>query len=399
MKKKTFKNLILAFATAIISFPVNGADFKADRDVVLNKDIDNDLYAAAASVTSNSVIYGDLVVAAGKISVNDTVHGDIMLAGSDLLVNSPVLDDAKLFGENINVLGNVKGDLIIFGGLIEINKDVTIERDLIVFGGYVVVNGKVNGNVIIKGGQVSLNGIVNGKVDVDCEELKIDGEINGPSELSAMEIEFGEGARFRSDVRYWTEDGEIDFEPYLSGATATYDRSLKIEGKDINWKSFGAGLAGFWLFFTLSVFLVILLLQLLFRKVFEKAAMDVSGAYVRNFGYGVLYFIGLPLLAVFFMVTIIGIPIGLLLMSLVGFSALFAFSITSVMWANWFKYKYNKKWNNWMVILIAALLFLGLRIILFIPAAGLLVNLIVISMAFGTLLNILVLKKPEEVKE
>lgn len=394
MKNNLFKTGILTFIFLLPALAGQSAEFKTDNNIVISSEVNDNLYAAAGSVSVNAIIRGDLHAAGGKVTVNDTVVGDVMAAGSDVLLNASVLGDATLFGENINILHNIQGDLIVFGGMIEVGMNVVIDGDLIVFGGYLVMNGLVQGNVIVKGGNIVLNGTVNGKFDVQCEELKINGELNGPSELAVTDgIEFGEDAIISDDVRYWSGEGEVDFAPYLVSATATFDPGLQIAGSDINWKALGISTVFIGIIYTLSVLLVIMLLVLICGKTFENAGSGIADSYIRNFGYGVLYFIGLPLLAGFFIITLIGIPVGVFLLTIFGFSILFAGSVSAVTIANWIRFTYKKNWSKWMVILIAALVFPVLKLIMLIPFAGGLIVMVIAAIVFGTLFNQLVLKR------
>ncbi len=377
----------LAVTSILFTLSANAAIFKTGEEVIISKPVDEDLYVAGETITIDAVIGGDLIAAGGVVTVNDTITEDLTITAGDVVINAYVGDDARIFGENIKIQQDINGDVIVFGAYIQIDKGVTINGDLIIFAGQALMNGTVNGKVKLFGGELSLNGVFKKEAHVKAEELRINGIVEGTSELAANTIELGENSQFYGKVEYWQREGEINFDPYMRSAEASYNEDLMFTEGEVDWEYFGLSIVTFWILYTLSVWLTLILLVFLFSKAFSRAGDSVNHSYFRNFGYGAAYFIGLPLLTAILFITLIGIPIGLLTLNIYGLSLLFAFSITSVILAYGFNARYNKNWNKWRIIVAAAIIFLLMKLITLIPFIGWLVMMIIVGLAFGALLS------------
>lgn len=383
---KTIKLLALCMMILITS-GVNAATFKSGEDKTIDAPVEDNLYVAAGTVTVDAIIGGDLIVAAGMITVNDTIFEDLTAAGADILINAIIGDDAKIAGQNIRILKSINGDLIVFGANVEISKEVIIAGDLIVCGGRVVVKGRVEGDAKAIGGTVTFNGEVAGKTDLEADVLNIGGRFKGASVIAANKINFEDRAEFHDGLEYWQQEGETDLSSYMINGLASFNPNLELYQDAVNWKYLGFGLAAFAIIYIFSIVLTIFLLTILFGKVFSKAGKLINESYIKNFGYGLLYFISLPLIALFFFLILIGIPIGLVLIHVFLFSLLFAYSITSIILAYGINIQYKKNWNKWRIMLVALLIFAILKLMTAIPFLGLLLVIVVVGMAFGTLIS------------
>lgn len=369
----------------LCAFTSSAAIFKTGEEEIISQPVNDNLYIAGGTITIDEIVKGDLMAVGGVITINDTIFEDLTVAGGDILINSYIGDDAKIFGKHISILKSINGDLIVCGAFIQIDKNVIINGDLIICGGVCVMNGTVNGNITFLGGRFSFNGIVMGDVDIKADKLKMNGAVKGNSILVSNTITLDQETEFYDNVEYWQKNGKVSFDPYMMIGLATYNEELELYAGEVNWKYFGLGIITFWILHVLSVWLTIILLVFLFSKTFTKAGELINHTYLRNFGYGMLYFIGVPLLAMFALVTVIGIPIGIVLFHLFLFSLLFAYSITSIVVAQGINVRYKKDWSKWKIIFVSAIIFPIMKLIVLIPFIGLLVIMVVIGMAFGTL--------------
>ena len=372
---------------SIAALSLYASNFQAGKEKNIDQPVNDNLYVAAESVTVNAPVYGDLIAAGQLISVHDTVFEDLTVAGQEILINAFVGDDARIAGQNIQILDHVQGDLIVFGSSVQISSDVVVEGDLIVAASYVAINGTVNGRIKAYGERIVFNGYAKDEFEIKANELNIAGTIDKKAVMAAKEIKLDRSAQFNNGIEYWNEGGELDFSGYAVTGPVTYNEELKPSGGEINWKHLGMGIFKFWIFYTLSVLLTIFLLTYFIRKPFARAGEQMNTAAVKNFGYGMLYFIGLLVLALLSFLIIIGIPVGIVILQVLAVSLLFANSITSVILAHWMNIRYNKSWSIWKIMLAAALIFPVLKLISVIPAAGLLIVVIIIGMAFGALMT------------
>lgn len=260
-----------------------------------------------------------------------------------------------------------------------------ITGDLIILGGTITIDGHVEGNLKAAGGNIKLNGSVVGETSItNTGELMINGTLSGPSALSARRITLGPQARFHNDVNYWNEEGYTDFKTKIVAGKAILDPSLAITDNELNWL--------FILLYLLYALFMILLLQKFFAPQLQLAAGTMRNNMLKSFGAGMLYFTIVPLIVVLLFVTVIGIPMGFLLLTLYGFSIFFSGIITAVLTGNGID-KETGKSSKPKLLLSAFATFIIIKALFFVPLIGWIFSLILTSTAFGAMLLTLKTKK------
>jgi phage baseplate assembly protein gpV len=354
--------------------------------VNITRPVYEDLFIAAGTITISAPIYGDLIIAGGTVIISDTVTNDILLAGGTVTFNGFVGDDIRCAGGNIRISKNVTGDVVSAGGNIIIDRGVTIDG-LLTSGGNITVDGNINGEVKSAFGTFILNGSI--AKDMDCRggKLTVNGIVGGKAVLSATDIVIGNDAAFNNDVRYWNKKGKLDFKQSLKNGKAVYDASLQM--KTGQWYYLGAATVIGLLWYLGMALLMIMIVQYLFGNTLKKAADTVFNNAVKCLGYGFLYFIAVPIAAVIAFITVIGVPVGVLLVF--GYVALLMLAsvITSLAVAHWFNNRNNYQWHYWRLVFAAFGIFILLKLISSTPFIGWLLILLLTCMVFGgILLNI-----------
>ncbi len=353
-----------------------------------------DLYLAGGTVTVNAPVLGDLVAAGGTINVNDTIKQDVLAAGGNLFLNGYMGDDVRCAGGSIRITENVAGDLIVAGGTVEVARGTVIGGNLLVTGGQVTVDGDVDGLVRSAAGKFTLNGTAKGDVDCRGGEVVINGTVEGPSVLAAQTIRLGATAKFNSNVRYWNEDGELDFGNTLNAAQATFDESLAPQTGKWQYLGFASFLMVLW--YLGMALVTIFLLQYLFSATMKKAADTVRNAAVRSLGFGFLFLVAVPVAIVIAIVTLIGLPIGLLGLVLYITILLLATAIVAVVAANWINNTYHHGWTRGRIVWTAFGVFVLLKLLSLAPFAGPLIMLLLVCQAFGGILQNIRWKQAEQ---
>jgi uncharacterized membrane protein len=382
------KRSILLLATLLLALPLwlGASEIKSGEKVRISEPVGENLYVAGGEVVVEAPIGGDLVAAGGKIVINASIADGGLIAGGEIVFNGDIQNDLRILGGKIVINSNVAGDLVIAAGEVMVGPGSSIDGDLIVMGGKLNLLGAVKGKVILRGGEMILGGPVAGSLSAYGGKLVVNSEVRGQSELSAENISLGPDSRFFSDVRYWNKSGEIAFDGRLAdGATARYDESLKMDFSGIDrqdWQQF-------WFLFSVYRFiagiLLIVLLVLLFHRFFRRNAGALTDNAAANFGYGVLYFIGIPILSFLAFITIIGIPVAFILTAGYGITlALAGALVATVLTYEIDKYT-NRQWGRGTVILVAIGISLLLRLLSLIPVAGWLVSALLITVVFGYL--------------
>jgi hypothetical protein len=376
----------ILFTSALFIFFIEASAYRIEygNNVFINQPVYENLYIGGGSVTINSKIIGDLIVAGGTVIINDTITNDILLVAGTATINGFAGGDIRCAGGNIRITKNVNGDVVIAGGSVIIDKGVTI-GGLIASGGDVTLDGNVIGDLKGAFGDFFLNGKV-GK-DVDCRggRITINGIIEGKSVIASRYIVIGKNAVFNNDVRYWNKKENLDFKGAIQNGKAIFDPSLRIRtGK---WYYLGTvSLPGLFWYLGMA-FLMIVLIQYLFSATLKNAALTVFRDLLKSLGFGFLFFIAVPVAAIVAFVTIIGVPVGILL--LVGYIILLLLAtvFSALVAANCVNNRYNKNWNYRRIVVIAFFLFIGLKLLSQIPFVGWLFIVLVVCISFGAILT------------
>jgi hypothetical protein len=390
---KKILSVIIASGLTIQAFSFR---LEYGNHVVITQPVYEDLYVSAGSVTINAPIFGDLICTGGTVTINDSVGNDIIVAGGTVTLNGYVGDDIRCAGGRLYIQKSIGGDLVIAGGQVTVNRDVVIGGGLLMGGGDITFNGTVNKSVKAAFGSLVFNGRAEKDIEVRGGDLQINGTVMGPSIISARKITIGNDASFNNNVRYWNDKGSADFRQSIKNGKAIYDPSLKIETG--RWYYLG-GLSVLGLLWYIGMaLLMIAIIQYLFNATMQKAGDTVFNKALKSSGFGLLFFIAVPIAAIIAFITIIGVPVGLLLLFNYIILILLATVITSLVAAHWINNRFNYKWSYWKLVFTALGIFIVLKLISLMPFLGWFIVLLAICMAFGAILQNINWKRKQRVE-
>lgn len=380
---KILSILLTALLSSLSVFAIN---VKTGDNLSIRTAIYEDVYVGAGTVTISAPIYGDLVVAGGTIIINDTISGDLIVGGGEVTVNGYIGDDIRGAGGKLYINSTVKGDVVIAGGEVSLSKRSIVEGSVLAGTGTIIIDGVIKDELKCAGGELVLNGIVEGVASCRGEKININGTIKGRSELAASTISLGGQAAFYDDVNYWSDNDKLSFGQAMKGGAAKYDPSLKFETNKWQYLGFASVLGVLW--YLSVIFIFILLIQYLFSTTFNKAATTAADRTLPSIGLGLIYFIGFPIAAAMIMITIIGIPVGVLGLIIYMMLIALATVITALLVANWLNNRRTgKSWSYWQLSFVALGLFVVLKLLSFIPFIGWLVMFALACLAFGSILK------------
>jgi hypothetical protein len=306
---KKIISLIVALGITIQAFSFR---LEYGNNVVITRPVYEDLYISGGSVTINAPVFGDLICTGGTVNINDSVSNDIIVAGGTVTFNGYVGDDIRCAGGRLYVQKNIGGDLVIAGGQVTVNRDVAIGGGLLMGGGEITFNGTVSKSVKAGFGSLVFNGRAEKDIDIRGGDLQMNGTVIGPAIIAANKITIGNDASFHNNVRYWNDKGSADFRQSIKNGKAVYDPSLKIETG--RWYYLGGVSVLGLLWYIGMALLMIIIIEYLFNVTLQKAGDTVFNKTLRSLGFGFLFFIAVPVAAIIAFITIIGIPVGLLLL-------------------------------------------------------------------------------------
>lgn len=386
---EAFRLLLLWGGTFWFSiFQLAATHFQAGEKVTIRTTQSSDSYFAGGEIYIEAPIQGDLWVAGGELYLNDTIYNDLCAAGGELHINGIILDDVRAFGGEITLSGIVEGDVVLAGGKLLIEPNTIIRGNVIVSGGEIAMLGTIEGYFKAKAGELEIAGTVNGGTDLHVgNTLDIMGTLNGNHIWVARNILVNQVSRLSGNISYWHEGGEMDFEGVLVRGIAQFDPDLKGEYYDLNWQILGKYWIIGWLLRVLGALLLMILLRWGFPWIFREAGITLNQEYLRSMGKGFLFFIGIPVLLFLLFIMVIGIPIGVFGVFLYASILFFSHILTALILAETLTIRRGKPLDSKLIVLLALALYLGIKIVNWIPFIGWLISIVLTLAALGALIS------------
>ncbi|MCF7844744.1 MAG: hypothetical protein K9M03_02870 [Kiritimatiellales bacterium] len=391
MKRFSSTLITLSLLVPTIAF---AATFQVAKDddalFMVSVPVRDDLYVAGGLVQVKEDIDGDLIIAGGEVTITGDIADDILSGGGRITLEGNVGDDVRMAGGDIEIRGTIEDDLIIAGGTVRISEGSVINGDAVVAGGMLIIDGIIKGDLTVGGGQVYLAGTVEGDALVDVESLQLNGEILGNAKIVSKDVTVQEGASIAGDLEYWSSEDD----PYagIVGGEIFKNPDLHRAGKSIPNEAFlGAITVAFMAYFgftLLSAALIILILILATNKFPKEAAKLINKKTWKSLFMGLAFFIMTPIVAMLFLISIIGAPIALFMMMSYGFAIFFAKALTAFVFASFIALHYKKKWGKVALFFVSIALFVLMKLLGFVPVIGWIINIILILIAFGALMQV-----------
>jgi cytoskeletal protein CcmA (bactofilin family) len=276
----------------------------------------------------------NMVLMGGQVRPPHPIAQNFAAAGGSVIVDQPVGHNAGVAGGSVNIVAPVGGNVGAAGGTVTI--DAPVGGRLGAAGGEVRLTSKasVGGDAGITGSRIDIDGFVHGDLHAVGETLTINGEVQGDVDAEVDRVVLGPKAKVGGNIKYVGSDftkadgatigGEVT---KRTGKSIVNEESRRKAGIVIGWIA------------TSLVFLVLLGCGAIFLAVapiFSVEAPDrlrVSPG--KSLGMGLLTVFVAPIVAVLFMITVVGIPVGVMIFALYPLALLLGF-IVGILWlASW----------------------------------------------------------------
>lgn len=325
-------------------------------------------------------VNGTTFAAGDQIEVNGDINGSLFVAGDLVQVNGNVTGNIYGAGRRIVMRGQNDGDVFFAGETVTIEQDAQIGRDAFLAGMTVLIDGEIPRHLLSAGEMITLNGTVGGDATLNTEELTLSDSAAIEGDLtyeSPQEANMSPGA---------TVAGQTDY-----SQRTRMDRQWDITRRD-RWVL--RALLALWSF--LSALVVWLVIKLISPHFWVNNARTISNELLKVGGFGLLALIGTPFLVILLMITVIGIPMGIILALLYGIALYISRIIVGLyIAASLFKLFGKPDFSNEFVLVLVGVFLLEL--LMLIPYVGWIFGMIVAIFGLGAL--ILSDRQPKAVKE
>lgn len=280
-----------------------------------------------------------------------------MAAGANIDLDGAIGGDLRAAGANIRIRSDIREDAVVAGGNIDIKKEAKVGKDLVVMAG-----------------NVYLDGAVAGKADITAGKVYLNGTIGKDAHIRAGEIVVGSGARILGNLRYESTKANPTLEGIVSG-TKEFSEQKSWDKKDA--KKVQNGLLAFLFSYILLKILFLTVFGFLLFSFMEKYIGETSDILTNkpwmSLFAGISFFVLVPIIAMLLAITVIGIPVSILMMTVLVVIFAFYELIGAVIWASWTIHRYMKGekepwWSRLLVVFGFAILFTIISGIDIIPA-------------------------------
>lgn len=358
------KKLIVSFAVlSVIALPVfaGAASVRGGENYTLPKSevIDGNLYVAGANLTLSGDVKGDVLAVGGTITLKGSVAEDVAFAGGTLMIDGAVAGDVRLAGGTLVVSSQVGGDLALAGGTVRVVDGATVTGDVLVAGGTVVIDGNVTGDIRLTGGDVVINGAVGGSIFNYAERLV----------LGATAVVTG------NLTNYVATEAVLETGAVVKG---TVSNDVVIAPRDFRSMIAAAGTMNFLMFLIAG-----LICYWLFKNRSKQFVAHALAHFWKELLRGLILIIALPILAIALLISMVGVPFGVILLLAYVIIALLARVFAGVMLGGWINKVIFKKPDQvftWQTVIGGNVVLLLLT---FVPVIGSAVSFMFTLVAFG----------------
>jgi cytoskeletal protein CcmA (bactofilin family) len=252
------------------------------------------------------VVKTDLIVSADTTMIDGDVDGDLIAFSRSVTVNGHIKGDVIAFSQELRVNGQVDGNVRAFVQVMQLNS--TVARNVMAWVGDVSLDqtAKVGGTMTLFAGDAELNGAIAGDLLAFLGNIQINGSLGRNALIHAGHLSIGPKAEIQGQTKFeGRQQPEIAATAKLGSpidVTIVKHRSDKsYSSPRFYWHEVLLWGASF--IFGLAMLLVM-----------PGFFFDAAGACKRTMpaiGFGALFLIALPILAVVICITIVGIGVGI----------------------------------------------------------------------------------------
>ncbi len=346
--------LVLLLAT-----PVFATEYRVGKSASVESGevIEDDLFIAGNSVLVAGKVSGDVIAAGETVRVTGPVSGSVMAAGRDVRVTGEVEGSVRMAGQSATLSGLIGRNAEIAGQNIVITDTVKVSRDLHAAGNTIDMDGVVERDAGLYAQTASVRGAVGRGLFFEGDELTVGrlAKLGGLAYRSPNEPNIEQGATITG--------GTKKLPPRPGAALEKAPRKR------------------FPVFFALTVFVFGVVGLAALPRIFGAAANAMAIKPGRNLLLGLLILVFFPAATIAVMLTLVGIPIGLLALVLWITAVIFSGVPVGIFLGRWLLHPLKPGPISPYLGLFVGLL--ALSLLGMIPGLGLLTKLLTILFGLG----------------
>jgi cytoskeletal protein CcmA (bactofilin family) len=168
----------LLVAVGVTSTAQAGAFYAGSEDgdakLPASKTVDGSAYMGGSRVVVEGTVNGDLYCFGEKITINGTINGDVICAGASVTIGGTVNGDVRVGGADVTLEGVVTGNAFVGGANVTSKEAFTLEGDMTVGADQLVLDGMFGRDVLAGASTATLDGTFGRDVSTSVEQLIVD---------------------------------------------------------------------------------------------------------------------------------------------------------------------------------------------------------------------------------
>lgn len=353
--------IVLISLIAGLTIAVASENYNDLSIITEDQQIVGDYIKANENITNRGTVTGDFIVAGDEISHEGVIEGDLIAAAAELALTGRVQGDIRVLAGDVLIEGEIDRNASMLGSRIIQYKDSTI-----------------SGSIHAFSRELEIRGIVGGDIRGANENTIISGTVKGSILLHTSNITITPDAMIEGDLVYISETEQSISPQQVKGKIEhRYPKGASRDFADQIQSTIKTATVISKIGFLLSYMLAGILLILLFKKPYDRASLIIQERPWYSIGLGVSLLICVPIVAVILMITIIGIPFGLIGLALYGI-LLYTAKIPVGIWLGSKIFRGEKRLIIWFIIGI-----LILEAVSLIPRIGWLVSFATLAVGAG----------------
>jgi len=296
----SFLGVLLAFV--VFSSTVYAqSNFREGKQTILPKSevVNENYFATGETIQISGTVNGDVYAVGGNILIDGTINGDLLAVGGTLQIGGKIAGNVRVAGGQISVSGDIGKNVSAAGGQITFDDSAKLLGSITAAGGNIDVKTQVPGSLEIGGGNL----IINNKVGKNVN-------------FAGGNLQLGSLADVGGNVTYYSETAAL----ITDGAKIKGETKQNLPPKEFKeareaGKRSGPAFFRFWMMTGFFSALVIGLLLAKFVPGFtQKTADNIKSKFLANLGIGFIAVVVTPIAVFILFVTLLGIPLGFILL-------------------------------------------------------------------------------------
>lgn len=263
--------------------------------VAANEKVDSMLFAAGNNIDIAGEVNGDVYCAGQTVTISGKVTGDVFCAGQTVRVSGTVDGSVRLAGQTVSIDGKVDGSATIAAQSFSLDGNAVISRDLLGGTNTATLNGMLTRDLAIGASNVQVNNQVGRNIKGSIENLNI-----------------ASTAKVGGNLEYTSKN-----QPNISNGAQVAGKVTITAPKEEKKATFAAPVAFTFLtvlYIFVALLVVILALALLIPRFLHESATQAIKNPGKTTLVGFLAVIAVPVLIFTLFATIIGAPLGFMVL-------------------------------------------------------------------------------------